>query len=152
MKSLGKLLIHVCQNATVRMCGAWIRMYYVLCSKTYSKLGGLFWTPAGSQPVARGARICESRLLFVFVFQILWQTTRACLNWPTSLLNPHQRAAGAPVRSLVPLVELQINQRAAQKDLIVELQEINKGAAQKELITLGVGEDLQDQKGQACLV
>ena len=42
------------------MCGTWIRIFYVLCSKTYSTFGSLFWFPAGSQ---RGTRICETRLL-----------------------------------------------------------------------------------------
>ena len=57
-----KLLIF--KNATVQVCGAWIRIYYILCSKTYSTLGGLFWTPAGSRQAARGARICESLSLY----------------------------------------------------------------------------------------
>ena len=34
----GKLLIW--QNSTVRVCGAWIRIYHVLCSKIYSTLWG----------------------------------------------------------------------------------------------------------------
>ena len=45
------------------VCGAWIRMYYVLCSKAYSTFGGLFWIPAGLQRDARGTCICETRLL-----------------------------------------------------------------------------------------
>ena len=40
--------------------GAWIRIYYILCSKTYGAFGGLFWSPAGSQQAARNARICET--------------------------------------------------------------------------------------------
>ena len=53
-------ILQLCQNATVRVCGAWIKIYYVLYSKTYNTRGGLFWTPAGSRRVAR---ICETRLL-----------------------------------------------------------------------------------------
>ena len=56
-------VLPICQNATVQVCGAWIRIYYVLCSKTYSTLGGLFWIPAVSQQAIRGACICESGLL-----------------------------------------------------------------------------------------
>ena len=37
------LLIY--QNAMMRVCGAWIEIYYVLYSKLYSTLCGLFWTP-----------------------------------------------------------------------------------------------------------
>ena len=57
MQSLGILLI--CQNATVRVWGAWIRIDYVLCKKKKHKspFGGPFWTDA------KGARICETRLL-----------------------------------------------------------------------------------------
>ena len=61
LKSLG--ILPICQNATVRVCGAWIRIYYVLCSKIYSTFGGLFWIPAGSRRADRSASICESRLL-----------------------------------------------------------------------------------------
>ena len=31
-------------NATVWVYGAWIRIYYVLCWKTYNTFGGLFWS------------------------------------------------------------------------------------------------------------
>ena len=34
----------------MRVCGAWIRIFFVLCSKTYSKLGCLFWTPPPPPP------------------------------------------------------------------------------------------------------
>ena len=50
-------------NATVWVCGAWIRLYYILCPKIYNTLGGLFWAPASSRRAARGARICENGLL-----------------------------------------------------------------------------------------
>ena len=58
MKSLvGWLLIG--QSTTMWVYGAWIRLYYVLCLKTYSKtpLGALFWTP-----------LVHNRLLGVPVF------------------------------------------------------------------------------------
>ena len=45
------------------MYGTWIRIYYILCLKTYGTFGGLFWYAAGSRRVTRGARICETRLL-----------------------------------------------------------------------------------------
>ena len=41
-------------KAMVRVYGAWIRIYYVLCSKTHSTFGDLFFL-AGSRRVARGA-------------------------------------------------------------------------------------------------
>ena len=53
----------ICQNVTVRVCGAWIKIYYILCSKTYNTFSGLFWSPIGSRRAARGTRICETHLL-----------------------------------------------------------------------------------------
>ena len=38
-------MLLICQNATVRLCGAWIKIYCAWCSKTYSRFGRLFWTP-----------------------------------------------------------------------------------------------------------
>ena len=46
----------------MRVCGAWIGIFFVLCSKTYSCL---FWTPADSRRAARGARISETRVFTV---------------------------------------------------------------------------------------
>ena len=40
-----------------------LRIYYVLCSKTYRSFGGLFWAPAGSRRTSRDARICETRII-----------------------------------------------------------------------------------------
>ena len=62
MKSYGGILL-IYQNATVRVCGAWIRIYYVLCSKTYGSFGGLFWIPAGSRRATRGPHISETQLI-----------------------------------------------------------------------------------------
>ena len=53
------------------VCGTWIRTYYVLCSKTYSTLGGLFWTPAGWWWATRGAHICETRLIDSETYEIV---------------------------------------------------------------------------------
>ena len=60
MTSLGVVLI--CQNATMRVWGAWIILYYILCLKTYTNFGGLFWPPAGWWRTARGAHLCEINL------------------------------------------------------------------------------------------
>ena len=43
--------------------GAWIRIYYILCPKTYYTFGGLFWSTAGLRQAARSACICETCLL-----------------------------------------------------------------------------------------
>ena len=48
---LGGILL-ICQNATVRVCGARIKIYFVLGSKIYNTHGCLFWTPSGSRQVA----------------------------------------------------------------------------------------------------
>ena len=58
------MILLIYQNATVRVCGARIRVYYVLCSKIYRTLGSLFLTPAGSRRAAWGTRICEIRLSY----------------------------------------------------------------------------------------
>ena len=57
----GMLLI--CQNTTVRVYGAWIIIYYALCSKTYSNSAKVLWSTASSRQAVRSARICEIRLL-----------------------------------------------------------------------------------------
>ena len=54
----------------VEMSGAWFRIYYALCSKTYSTFGSLFWFPASSRRAARNARICETRLLNTLYYPI----------------------------------------------------------------------------------
>ena len=59
MKSLWGIL-QIYQNATVRVCWAWIRIY-VLYSKTF---GSLFWILAGLRRAARGTRICETGLFW----------------------------------------------------------------------------------------
>ena len=47
----------------MRVCGAWISIYYVYVKKPIAHLVALFWFPAGSQRAARVARICENPLL-----------------------------------------------------------------------------------------
>ena len=44
----------------MRVCGAWVTIFFVLCSIAYSTLGCLFCTPAG---LRRAARVSETRLL-----------------------------------------------------------------------------------------
>ena len=56
----GVLLIY--QNTTMRVNGAWIKRYCVLCSKTYNTLHSCHNFPAGSRQATRGARICETSL------------------------------------------------------------------------------------------
>ena len=53
----------MCQNTTMRVNGAWIKIYCVLCSKTYNTLQSCHNFPAGSRQAARGARISETSLL-----------------------------------------------------------------------------------------
>ena len=52
----------MCQNTTMRVNGARIKRYCVLCSKTYSTLHSFHNFPAGSRQTSRGARICETSL------------------------------------------------------------------------------------------
>ena len=64
---LGGMLL-MCQNARVRVYGAWITMNYILCSENYSIFGGLFWSAAGSRRAAKGIRICETRLFLCVTY------------------------------------------------------------------------------------
>ena len=78
-------ILPVCQNATVLVCGAWVRINYVLCSKTYNIFAGLFWIPAGSWRADLGAHICESRFYIVlqtqryFFNMVIMQTYHVCI-------------------------------------------------------------------------
>ena len=63
MKSLGVCYWYV----KVPRCECvehWLEYNYVLCLKTYSTFGGLFWFSTGSRRAAKGTRICETPLLF----------------------------------------------------------------------------------------
>ena len=53
----------MCKNTTMRVNGAWIKIYCVLCSKAYNTLHSCHNFPAGLRQAARGARICETTLL-----------------------------------------------------------------------------------------
>ena len=50
--------------------GVWIRTFFVLCSKTYSTLGGLFCTPTASRRAAGRACISETPLLILYWINI----------------------------------------------------------------------------------
>ena len=55
------------------VCGAWIRICYVLCWKKHiALLMALFWFPAGSRQAARGTRICENPLFWDIVNTVNW--------------------------------------------------------------------------------
>ena len=56
-------MLPMCQNTTMRVSGAWIQRYCVLCSKRYNTLHSCHNSLAGSRQAARGARICETSLL-----------------------------------------------------------------------------------------
>ena len=58
----------ICRNTTMRVYGAWVRIYYVLCSKTYGIFRDLSWSPAGSRQAARGARICQTCIMYWISF------------------------------------------------------------------------------------
>ena len=55
-------MLLICQSTTMGVYGAWIRTYFVLCSRTCGTFGGLIWFPTGSRQAARSARICETDL------------------------------------------------------------------------------------------
>ena len=69
----------VCQNTTMRVNGAWIKRYCVLCPKTYATLHSCHNFPAGSRQAARVARICETSLIICYT---VWPTIYApALQW-----------------------------------------------------------------------
>ena len=47
----------------MRVYGAWISTYYVLCTKSYDTFKGLFWSPAGSRQDTRSACILWGSLM-----------------------------------------------------------------------------------------
>ena len=53
----------MCQNTTMRVNGAWIKRYCVLCSRTYNTCCHNF--PVGSRQAARVARICGTSLFLM---------------------------------------------------------------------------------------
>ena len=60
MKSLGVYNWYV-ENTTMQVYGAWIRIYYVLCSKTYSTCGNLFYrkTSSISRTKSQNLNVCH---------------------------------------------------------------------------------------------
>ena len=58
------ILLPMCQNTTMRVNGAWIDRYCILCSKTYNTLHSCHNFPASSRKDGRGGGgICETSLL-----------------------------------------------------------------------------------------
>ena len=57
------ITLPMCPNSTMRVNGAWIKRYCVLCSKTQCTLHSYHNFPAGSRQAARGNRFCETSLL-----------------------------------------------------------------------------------------
>ena len=49
------------------MYAAWIKIYYVLCSKTYSTFRNLLYSPSSLRQAATSSHICETRLFLTFV-------------------------------------------------------------------------------------
>ena len=79
-------ILLICQNVTVWMCGAWIRIYYVLCSKSIAHLVACSGPPISSQRAVKGIRICETRL-----FQTSWHGNAFRFTWPfASESNSHR--------------------------------------------------------------
>ena len=63
----GMLLMY--QNITMRIYGAWMKTYYVLCPKTYRSFGKVSQSTASSRQAARGTSICETGLLW---YESMW--------------------------------------------------------------------------------
>ena len=61
-------------NASI---GAWIEIYYVLCSETYSTFGIVLKSAAFSRQATGKARICETRLLNLHTGH-LWNSNWEC--------------------------------------------------------------------------
>ena len=53
-------MLLMCQNTTMSVYGAWIKTYYVLCSKTYSGFGNVSQSSSTLRQAARSARIYET--------------------------------------------------------------------------------------------
>ena len=63
----------MCQNTPVSVYRAWIKIYYVLCSKTNSICGNVLKSSASSRQAARSTHICETRLWAVLLDFALYQ-------------------------------------------------------------------------------
>ena len=55
-------MLLMCQNTTMRVYGAWVKTYNVLCPKTYSSFGNVSLSIASSRQAARSARMSETDL------------------------------------------------------------------------------------------
>ena len=55
-------MLQMCQNTTMRVSRAWIKIYRVWCSKQYNTLHSVHNFPAGLQQAAKGACIYETSL------------------------------------------------------------------------------------------
>ena len=66
----------MCQNTTMRVHGALIKRYCVLCSKECTTLHSCHNFPAGPLQATRGARICETSILY----SVIWTYTLIYVN------------------------------------------------------------------------
>ena len=62
MKSIPGDMLLLRQITTMWVYGAWIKIYYIICSKTYGIFSCLFWSSTGLQQAIRSTRICETQL------------------------------------------------------------------------------------------
>ena len=78
----------------MRVCGAWIEIYYVLCSETYSTFGIVLKSTAVSRQTTGKARICETRLLNLHTGH-LWNSNWKCkyLIWQDMITSGCNEAA-----------------------------------------------------------
>ena len=68
----------MCQNTTMRVYGAWIKTYYVLCSKTYSGFGNVSQSSSSLRQAAGSARICETVGSMTWVSNDILHTNVGC--------------------------------------------------------------------------
>ena len=74
----------LCQNDTLLVCGAWIRIFFVLCSMAYSTHGGLFWTLL----VRDGSLGAPTFMKFAYCDRAQawsWLGAYTCMDWPSLL-------------------------------------------------------------------
>ena len=65
----------MCHNTTLRVYGVWFKIYFVLCSKTYSTSHNVLQSTASSRHAARSARICETRLFLWMLYTSRFSTS-----------------------------------------------------------------------------
>ena len=85
-------MLSMCQNTTMRVNGAWIKRYCVLCSKTINTLHSCHKFPDGSRQAARGTRICETSLIgyaYIYVSRPQWVNPYVTRYFfPKSIIDP----------------------------------------------------------------